>query len=364
MTRPYIERVVLGEDRGLCSWLIRLVLWPLSVLYRVGLAAYLAAYRLGLRKRHVLSVPVISVGNLTFGGTGKTPAVLSICRMLTQREKRVVVLSRGHGGSAKGSLIVSDGTSILCDAAESGDEPMLLACSLLGVPVIVGKDRRVTGELACERFSPDIILLDDGLQYWQLNRDLDILVLDAKKPFGSGFVMPMGDLREPLSGLSRAGVVLATNSSEMDESAFADLGASIQKFAPNTHIYRCTHTPSTLIRVRDGEPLTLDWLRSAEVVAFCGIGHPESFTRTLESLGAVVVKRLDFPDHHPFSDQDIEMIETERKANSARAVVTTEKDIARLSGKAAINDLYTLGITLEIEDSASFAEYISNRIND
>ncbi|MCL5103942.1 MAG: tetraacyldisaccharide 4'-kinase, partial [Armatimonadetes bacterium] len=146
MTNIYLERVILGEERGIGSWIIRALLWPWSLVYRIGLAVYLWLYSSGLRKKHRLGVPVISVGNLTFGGTGKTPAVQAICRMLMESGKKVAILSRGHGGSARKSLIVSDGKSILCDAARSGDEPMELARSLPGVPIIVGKDRRRSGE--------------------------------------------------------------------------------------------------------------------------------------------------------------------------------------------------------------------------
>jgi tetraacyldisaccharide 4'-kinase len=203
MTVSYLEKLILGENRGPISWLIRALLWPLSLVYRIGLRAYLSIYGIGLRKRCRLKAPVISVGNLTFGGTGKTPAVQTLCRMLAEQGKRVVVLSRGHGGSARGVIVVSDGERMLSDSSEAGDEPVMLARMLPGVPVIVGKDRRDSGRLACERFGPDVIVLDDGLQYWQLHRDLDIVVLDARKPWGSGFVMPMGDLREPASGLRR-----------------------------------------------------------------------------------------------------------------------------------------------------------------
>ncbi len=159
-----LEAIILGRKNGAVAWLVRALLWPLSLAYRSGLALFLMPYALGIRKRFRLPASVVSVGNIAFGGTGKTPAVQEICRILVEQGKRVVVLSRGHGGSARGSVVVSDGETILVGSRESGDEPRLLAQTLPGVPVIVGKDRRASGSLACERFSPDVIVLDDGLQ--------------------------------------------------------------------------------------------------------------------------------------------------------------------------------------------------------
>lgn len=363
MASRYLEQVVLGENRGVLSWLIRMVLWPFSVVYRIGLWVYLSVYGMGLRKRYKLGVPVISVGNLTFGGTGKTPAVQTLCRTLVEQGKRVVVLSRGHGGSAKGAVIASDGEKILSDSAEAGDEPILLARTLPGVPIVVGKDRRVSGKLAIERFSPDVIVLDDGLQYWQLHRDLDIVVLDARKPFGSGFVMPMGDLREPLSGLRRAGVVLLSNARSISDVEYKSLTKRISRLAPEAKIFRCAHEAVSFRNIKTGEEADLTWVGRRGILAFCGIGKPLSFLDMLEGLGASVTRSVVFPDHHRLSYRDISSIIDEAAAGGAEAIVTTEKDIARLGECAPIPNLYALIIRLEIEDSGSFTQYITNRIN-
>lgn len=399
MTSRYLEQVVLGENRGLLSWLVRVALWPLSMFYRIGLWVYLFVYRIGLRKRCKLGVPVVSIGNLTFGGTGKTPAVQTLCRMLLEQGKRVVVLSRGHGGTARGAVIVSDGENILSNSAEAGDEPVLLARTLPGVPIVVGKDRRISGRLASERFSPDVIVLDDGLQYWQLYRDMDIVVLDARKPFGSGFVMPMGDLREPISGLRRAGIVLLSNSRSISNADYESLAKRISKLAPRAKIFRCAHEAVLFKNIETGEEVDLTWARKRDILAFCGIGKPLAFFDMLEGLGASVSRSMIFPDHHRLSDRDISSIIDEAAVCNAEAIVTTEKDIARFAlngrlccgnaweteslccgnaGKAKPNDfradkfpqhtrhipnLYALIIQLEIEDSGSFAQYVTNRIN-
>lgn len=360
----YLEDVVLGEDRGALSWIIRILLLPFSLLYRAGLSVYLGLYRLELKHKYKLPIPVISVGNITFGGTGKTPAVQTICRMLQARGLRVVVLSRGHGGSARKSLIVSDGESIVADSTRAGDEPVLLAKSLPGVPVVVGKDRRKSGSLARSRFAPDVIVLDDGLQYWQLYRDLDIIVLNARKPFGSGFVMPMGDLREPVSGLRRAGIVLLSNSQDMSDEEIAKLSKRILRIAPKAKIFRGAHVPVSFKEIGSGKVYDPEWIELYKVLGFCGIGRPASFFKMLDMLKASIVGNLLFPDHHPFSDDDIATIEDERIRSGADFVVTTEKDIARLGENAArISNLLALSIKFEIKDSESFAEFIYSKIN-
>lgn len=363
MANAFLERIVLGEDRGAASWLIRALLWPASLLYGAGLWAYLLVYRIGLRKRYRLGVPVISVGNLTFGGTGKTPAVQTLCRMLIEQGKRVVVLSRGHGGSARGALVASDGETVFSNSAEAGDEPILLARTLPSVPVVVGKDRRGSGRLAIKRFSPDVIVLDDGLQYWQLHRDLDIVVLDARKPFGSGFLMPMGDLREPASGLRRAGIVLLSNAGSLSGAEYQALASRISRLAPRAGLFRCAREPVSFTNVESGESRDIGWVKGRRIVAFCGIGRPVSFIDMLEGLGASVEASVVFPDHYRLTKLDITRIIDEANARGAEAIVTTEKDIARLGDGIAIANLHALVIRLEIEDSTRFAQYYTNRIN-
>lgn len=358
MSRHYLERVILGDETGLLSWLIRAALWPLSMVYRAGLAPYLGLYNLGIRKRHRLPAPVISVGNLTFGGTGKTPAVQEVCRILQEQGRRVAVLSRGHGGSAKGTLVVSDGASVLAEAADAGDEPVLLARTLPGAAVVVGKDRRKSGELACRQFAPDAVVLDDGLQYWQLHRDLDIVVLDGARPLGSGFVMPMGDLREPAGGIRRAGVVL------VNWNARHAGRKSLPLLSPDTLVLQARRSPASLRCATSGTELGCAWLSGRRIVAFCGIGTPDSFRQTLRSTGAVVDRLLEFPDHHIYKVEDLKAIEAARAACGAEVVVTTEKDWVRLGDAPPITELYVLGIRLQIEERERLGQHIAQRIDE
>ncbi len=362
--RAFLEDVITGKNRNALSWLVRAPLWPLSVLYGIGLYVFHLPYTIGVRKRFRLGVPVISVGNITFGGTGKTPAVITICRMLAEAGLKVVVLSRGHGGSVRGPLVVSDGDNILAAADQSGDEPFMLAVALLGVPVVSGRDRRVSGAMAVERFAPDVIVLDDGLQFWQLHRDIDVVVISAERPFGSGFLMPAGDLREPASALGRAGIVLITSCKTVDEQVLEKLKARLAKLAPRAETFEAEHRPDCLVDCGTGETADVSQLDGKQVAAFCGIGNPSSFLRSLESLGARVAKQMIWPDHFAYAAKDVKLIAEESTASGAQMVVTTEKDVVRLGARAGdIPGLTALRVSLKIERELHLAQHITNRIH-
>ncbi len=358
--KKYLEKVVLGEDKGGLSWAIRAFAYPFSWVYRIGLALYLLLFRLGFRKRFKLPCTVISVGNITFGGTGKTPTVQTICHILRDRGLKVVILSRGHGGSATEATIVSDGENILTSSSESGDEPILHARHLTGVPVIIGKDRRASGRLAVERFSPDVIVLDDGLQYWQLHRDMDIIVMDAARPFGSGFVFPTGDLREPpAGGLARADAILINNANHIENYEFLELKSRISSKARNAFILKSSYKPIGFRNVSKDTWQDIDWIKDKRVVAFCGIAKPTSFLRSLEDLGAKVEKSFIYSDHHAHTSSDMDQITKESYRLGVDAIVTTEKDIARLTGSLDhLEKVFTLAIELDIEEASRFEQYL------
>ncbi|MGQ9454507.1 MAG: tetraacyldisaccharide 4'-kinase [Armatimonadota bacterium] len=360
MISNYFRRVILGEERGLVSWIIRGLAWPLSSIYSTGLAGYLWLYSTGLRKRYRLPTSVISVGNLTFGGTGKTPVVEKICLALAERGISVAVLSRGYGGHHSNPLVVSDGHTIMASVEECGDEPLALARSMPGIPILVGKNRCVVGKLACEKFNPHVIVLDDGFQYWQLHRDLDIVVVDAKRPFGSGYVMPMGDLREPISGLRRASVVLLNNADPAGM-AIAQLRHRISKLAPESIILTCRRRPRTLLGC-DGSKIDLSWLRERRVLAFCGIGSPKSFFETIDSLGAQVCDVVTFPDHHRYTKSDFEHVEARRISCGADILITTTKDAVRIKSAGEMRNLYVLDIELEIDDERQFIDLLKRHV--
>jgi tetraacyldisaccharide 4'-kinase len=323
------KKVLSGEDRSLGAGLLRTGLTPLSWLHRVGLEAYLLPYKTGLRKRHRLPVPVVSIGNLTSGGTGKTPMAALVGRLLWESGWRVVLLSRGHGGSHEkepGAKIVSRGDgAVLLSPEVAGDEPVLLARLLPEVPVLVGRDRRVSGQLAIAEFAPDIVLLDDGLQFWQLHRDLDIVLLDASRPFDNGRVLPRGLLREPPSHLSRAGVVVLTRAERVSPKALEGARNQVRALAPGAHCLTASHTP-------DGWRDRLGNITAApegeEIVAFSGIADGDAFVQGLRAQGLTLKTTVNFTDHHAYNKDGIRaLIEHDPSAT----FVTTEKDLVKVA---------------------------------
>ena len=325
----YALRLISGEATGSVAAVLRCGLSLLSGVYAVGLAAFLLPYRVGIRRRKRLPCPVISIGNITFGGAGKTPTVRTIARELQQRGLGVVILSRGHGGSARGATVVSDGRERLLAPEVCGDEPAMLADLLPGIPVIVGRNRYESGMLAVNTFGPDIILLDDGMQYWQLHRDLDVVLINAVQPFGYGRLMPRGALREPVSGLRRAGAVLITNSDRVSQDCLDALRERIMDLAPSALVVDAEHKAVDL-RSLGGGRRGIDWLRGRKVATLSSIGTPGLFTQSVAELGGEVVHSFEFPDHHMWRAEEIDAICSRSLELGAEALVTTEKDAVKI----------------------------------
>ncbi|GAB6096458.1 tetraacyldisaccharide 4'-kinase [Desulfatiferula olefinivorans] len=302
-----------------------------------------------------LACPVISVGNITVGGTGKTPMTMLLARHLKERGFRPLILSRGYGGRAtdKGG-VVSDGKTVLMDAAWAGDEPLMMAAALPGVPVVVGKDRSRMGRQALARFSPDVILLDDGFQHRKLHRDLDIVLFDACRPFGNGFALPRGPLREPVAALARAHLFVLTRADDPAESvrAFhARLEAlGLPSAVLRTPVITCGHRPVLRgIIPADRTRMASAVSAPAEAVfAFSGIANNDDVKRSLDALGFTVAGCMAFPDHHPYSADDLAEIARRASAGGAHAFVTTDKDAARLGSAVLPLSLYVAGIDLAV----------------
>jgi tetraacyldisaccharide 4'-kinase len=240
---------------------------------------------------------------------------------------------------------------------------MELARSLPGVPVITGKDRRHSGKQACEMFNPSVIVLDDGMQYWQLHRDMELVVMNAERPFGSGMVMPAGDLREPKRGLNRAGAILLNGAAELSKDTRTNLINTLSELAPQIPVFACSKIPSGLVNTKTGESFGVDWIRGRKVVAFCGIGSPESFERMINDFGAKVLAFIAFRDHRKYTKQDIEKIITEKTSSEAELLITTHKDASRFKINEMPDDLFVLEIEMEVEETTRFEEHITNCIN-
>lgn len=364
----YARSVIAEPGRpGIVPSLLRGILGGCAGLYDVGLEAYLGAERVGLRhRRERLPIPVISIGNLTVGGTGKTPMTQWLCRGLMGQGRRVAVLSRGHGGTG-GDVRVVSGTDgvVLAAPDEAGDEPVLLARTLPGVPVLTGKDRRQSGRGALRRFALDALILDDGFQYWQLARDLDIVLLDARRPFDNGCSLPRGLLREPKRHLARAGMVVVTRADAVSGAAREELRARIARLAPDTDVFFARHRPDCLVPAGDftDETLLLSWLRGKSVVALAGIAQPQSFYDALTASGATVVRELTYSDHARYTAEDADAARRAVQESGAAALLMTEKDAVKwpLQGLDAY-PAYALRIVMQVEDEGRFWREVTARV--
>ena len=304
----------------------RYLLLPLAPVYRGAVAVWKAAYRRGLMRRTKLPVPVISVGNLTFGGTGKTPTVIALARDLVRMGRRPAVLTRGYRR-------VDDGQAVLVGpeprqtAAEVGDEPLEMARRLPGVPVVVDADRARGGEEA-RRLGADVVLLDDGFQHLRLERDLDLVLIDAGDPWGGGHLPPLGRLREPVCSLERADAVLITKAPADWRPSATDIERVIDQVAPGVQVFISRVRPSRVHVPGDGW-LGSEVLTGRRVMAFAALGRPDGFADTLTEAGAEIVATRWFPDHHAYTEQDL--AEVVGQAEKASAIpVTTAKDVVKL----------------------------------
>jgi len=327
----------------------------LSVLY--GAAIYIRRIFFGLHifKQKKISCLVVSVGNITLGGTGKTPTVIQIAELLSRNERRVAVVSRGYGRKDEAEiLVVSDGRSVLADTQTGGDEPVLMASKLPGIPVVVGKKRYQTALLAIQRFRPDVVVLDDGFQHIRLKRDLDIVLVDAGNPLGNGKLFPAGILREPLRALNRAHAVLIT---KIDSTADVKaLKATIQRNT-QARIFTSHQLPVDLIDYRSNDIKPLSALRGSKVLALSGIARPDSFIKLLASLGADIVDACAYPDHFDYKKKDLASIFQKAADDKVSMIVTTEKDAIRLKNLHA-DGIWALRIELSVAEKNEWESFL------
>ncbi len=322
------EKIIDSKEQ---TWGLRLLqggLTGLSVLFGVVVRMRILAYRSRLLLRDFrLPTRVISVGNIAVGGTGKTPLVMLLSEYFQRVGKRVVIISRGYKRKGKGVVVVSDGQRMLVDRERAGDEPYLFGRKLSGVPVVVGESRHLAGWVAIRDFAPDVLLLDDGFQHLKLRRDLDIVVIDGSNPFGNGMLLPRGTLREPLSSLKRAQLFCITRVDQSHQ--LEQLRVQLRRINPNARRIETVHRPRRLRRVGSDQELPLAFLEGRKIFALSSLGNPDSFERTLETLGAQIAGRARYRDHHDYTVEDLGASWQQARDLGSEAIVTTEKDVVR-----------------------------------
>jgi len=267
---------------------------------------------------------VISIGNIAAGGTGKTPVTIMTARLLVLAGYSAAVVSRGYGRKGSGVLVVSDQSGIRASSAEAGDEPHLIAASLPGVPVVVGKKRYSAAMAAFTRFEPDIILLDDAFQHRRLSRDVDVVTIDAEYPFGNGHFLPRGVLRESPRSLSRAQAVIVTRCN--NDRQFSEVKQKVLEFNPGDSIFRSRHVPRTFRIPKGREEFGLSAIAGKKAAALSNIVNPDSFHQLLESLGAEIVLKRSMDDHHKYRSEELEQIRKDALLSGADILVMTAKD--------------------------------------
>lgn len=336
----HIHALIRDQRKGLLPALERLGLWTLSLPYRLGVRLRNEAYDRGWRRSVTATAPVVSVGNLTTGGTGKTPCVETVARYYRGLQKRVAILSRGYGTDRS-----------------MNDEALVLEQNLPDVPHLQGADRSALAGIAALELESEVLVLDDGFQHRRLRRDLDIVLIDATNPWGHGHLLPRGLLREPLGSLRRADVVMLTRCDLAAADAVAEIRTTVARHAPHAPLIETSHEPAAW-RNASGEEISVEALRGRPVAAFCGIGNPDGFRRTLESLALDVVAWRTFADHHPYSRADVDDLRRwARELPAETVLVTTQKDLVKIDlDRIGDRPLWALRIRLLILENGDVFE--------
>jgi tetraacyldisaccharide 4'-kinase len=358
----FVLEVIFEQRKGKRAALTRALLYVLSKIFEVLIKLRRFLYNVRILRDSTLGVQVIAIGNLTVGGTGKTPVVEKFARELQDQGRQVAILSRGYRSKpppiSKRLInkmlfredrtpprVVSDGKSLLLDSETAGDEPYMLASNLRDVVVLVDKDRVKAGRYAIEKFGCDTLLLDDGYQYWKLRgRRRDIVLIDCQQPFGNERMLPRGTLREPPSHLSRASTIFITKSDGNTE----QLRKRIAQYNPTAPVIECIHHPLYFEDVFTGERRGIEYMSKKRIASLSGIAQPESFEKGLLSIGAEIVYSKRFADHHRFSQQEVINVINRSKKRQAQVIVTTQKDAVRFP-KVDRRDLPILFMRVEIK---------------
>lgn len=327
---PYWLGIISGKDRSLKAGLLRGLLWFASPLYGLAVRLRNFAFNRGWKQMVPASLPIISIGNLTTGGTGKSPLVIWLAEQLRGQGRRVCVLSRGYKG---------------LDSGEN-DESLELAARLPDVPQLINPDRVSSAQIAVDELEMEVAILDDGFQHRRLRRDFDLVLIDATQPFGFGQLLPRGLLREPKSSLRRATRVVITRANLVNPEQLQRLKQELALYQGEREIAVCVTAPRKLLQA-DGRTFPLEPLAELSVFAFCGLGNPKAFFRTVEPLSARLAGEATFADHHLFSSEDLEAIADRARLTGAQAIVCSHKDLVKI-GRNQLGELPLYALLIEV----------------
>lgn len=374
----FAVEVIYEKRRGHRASLLRFLLYLLSRVFAVVVQVRHQLYRQRILRDCTLGCLVISVGNLTVGGTGKTPVVEKIARALRERGRRVAILSRGYKSEprplwqrfwqrvtfqkeAAEPRVVSNGQELLLDSATAGDEPYMLAANLKDVVVLVDKDRVKSGRYAIQNLGIDTLLLDDGFQYLSLKSKLNLVLIDRTNPFGNRHLLPRGTLREPCGNLARADYIFITKS---DGTGNEELKREIRRYNQRAEIIECGHHPLYFQNVYDPDDRRdLDFIKGKKIASICGIAMPDGFEQGLISLGAELIYSKQYADHHRFHQQEILNMINRSHRRFAQLIVTTEKDAVRFPKMDRVDvPLYFLRVEIKILSGAKDFDDCVSRI--
>jgi len=342
------RNLITGTSGGPCGRLLRGLLFLLSKVYALTIGLRNFCYDKRLLKTYSASVPVISVGNVTTGGTGKTPLVIWLYSILQHKGLKCAILTRGYK-SGQGKLT---------------DEPAILAKSCPDASVVVNPDRVAGAAKAVSEFEVDVILMDDGFQHRRLRRDLDIVAIDATCPFGYGRLLPAGMLREPAGSIARADAVVITRYDQADDNSISETTRQIEQISPNIAVAKAVHEHPCIKAIKD-EPIGIEQLRGKTIYVFCGIGNPGAFLQRLKDFGANVAGSRIYNDHHEYTEQDINDIYEEARYLNAEMILSTEKDWIKtaLLWQKDENILFAyLAVELEFVSGADTIEVLVDKI--
>jgi len=343
--KDYIYDVITDKAVGKFSALFKAFLYILSFIY--GLTARILIF-IGSFFKFQPGCKVISVGNITWGGTGKTPLVSYIASLLNKSGRKIAIISRGYKRKEDSASAIRKDYSYIM-----GDEPYMLQKRLPGIPVIVDRNRKRSIIKAISEYGVDTVILDDGFQQWGIKKDLEVVTIDAMNPFGNGFLLPRGILRQPLSTLKAADIFVLTKTDLVSDLRFVKL--ELARINPDAMIIDSVHNPKDFIMLKDESgSLGIDTLKGRTVALFCAIGDPDSFKGVVEKLGMNIGVFFRFRDHHRYTQHDLDNIIHEAKRNRIHTLITTEKDAVRIEGlstEAGDLEIYVLRIDLKIKDN-------------